>query len=194
MGRVQPFIDYQNVHLTVAEAFAPPGTPPEATLIHPGLFADALMNRRKRSGREGVLEQVHVYRGQPSSKHQGGAAARNKAQAAEWTRDRRVAMHTRPLRYPRSWPNDKAREKGVDVMLACDFVRAAIEQRADTLVMASRDTDLVPALEMAREQGVNVEVATWTGCSRLRLPDHESLWCTFLDGQDYVASKDLRSY
>jgi len=191
------FIDYQNVHLSVSEAFAPPGTPPHKTLIHPARFADTLLARRVQAGRGASDDQataIHVYRGQPSPSRQPDAASANEAQAAEWTRDPRVKMHRRPLRYPRNWPQDKAKEKGVDVMLACDFVRAAIEQTGDTLIMASRDTDLVPALDMALQLGqANIEVATWTGCTRLRLPNAD-IWCTYLLGNDYVASKDSKKY
>lgn len=196
MGKVEIFIDYQNLHLSAGEAFAPRGTPAHATLIHPGRFADVLMKKRMEKGRDGDIEAIHVYRGQPSSAKQGEAAGRNKAQAAEWSRDRRVKMHTRTLRYPRNWPTDKAREKGVDVMLACDFVRCALESGADTLILVSRDTDLVPALEMARDLGnVQVEVAMWRNCSRLRFPGSASpLWCTSLEGVDYVNSKDHRQY
>ncbi len=62
-------------------------------------------------------------------------------------------MHNRPLRYPYRWPDVPAREKGVDVMLAIYFVGAAIEAHADTLIIASRDTDLLPAVEMAVDFG-----------------------------------------
>jgi uncharacterized LabA/DUF88 family protein len=84
--------------------------------------------------------------------------------------------------------------KGVDVMLAVHFVRAAIESQADTLILASRDTDLLPALEMAVEFGkAQVETCMWENCSRLRLPKHQ-LWSTYLTGADYLASKDKRQY
>jgi len=195
MTSIRLYMDYQNVHLSVGEAFAPPGTPAFTTLIHPAKFADTLVARRASNGRKGRIEEVHVYRGQPSMQHEPEMASRNKAQAAEWSRDRRVTMHTRPLRYPRDWPNNKAKEKGVDVMLACDFVRAAIEYSADVLILASRDTDMVPALEMARELGsCTVEIATWQNCSRLRFPDRSSLWCSYMSGADYLASKDPRQY
>jgi hypothetical protein len=98
--RVQIFMDYQNVHLSVAEAFAPPGTPPSTTTLHPGLFGDAVMNARLRSQRTGVLTAVHVFRGQASSDREPTLASITKAQAANWRRDSRVTMHTRPLRYP----------------------------------------------------------------------------------------------
>ncbi|QZN86866.1 NYN domain-containing protein [Cellulomonas sp. C5510] len=191
-------MDYQNVHLSVGEAFAPPGTPPHTTLIHPGRFGDALMGRRAAKGLGGTLEQIHVYRGQPSSDREVEQAARNKAQSAEWSRDPRVRMYNRPLRYPRDWPRTRAREKGVDVRLAIDFVRAAIDKSADVLILASRDTDLMPAIETALDLGhARVEVFTWQGCSRLRLGREYSaraLWCTFMQGSDYVASKDPKQY
>ena len=197
--RVWLYVDYQNVHLSVREAFAPPGTPHHTTLIHPGKYGDALMARRDAAGRpKGDLEQIHVYRGQPSSTHEVAAAGRNKAQSAEWARDSRVTMYNRPLRYPRDWPTFPAREKGVDVKLAIDFVRAAIDGEVDRLILASRDTDLVPALEAASDLGrVEVEVVTWSGCSRVRFGgsySSRSLWCTYLDGTDYLASKDPRQY
>lgn len=40
-------IDYQNIHLTAHDCFAPPGTPKHETLIHPLLFAEQVMERRR---------------------------------------------------------------------------------------------------------------------------------------------------
>jgi hypothetical protein len=79
---VHVYLDYQNVHLSVVEAFGPHGAPHHTTLIHPGRYADVLMAVRRAAGRGGVLEKVHVYRGLPSSRHEVRSAARNKAQAA----------------------------------------------------------------------------------------------------------------
>lgn len=79
----------QNVHLSVLEAFAPSGTAPHTALIEPGRFADAVMARRAGVNGGGTLAEIHVYRGMPSSDKQPTPAARNKAQAAQWTRDRR---------------------------------------------------------------------------------------------------------
>ena len=192
--RVAIYMDYQNVHLSVAEAFAPPGTPPSATTLHPGQFGDAVMAARERSQRAGTLARVHVFRGQAISDREPRLAAITKAQAANWSRDRRVEMHSRPLRYPARWPSVPAREKGVDVMLATYFVRAALTGEADVLILASRDTDLVPAIEMAMTFGrAQIETCMWENCSRLRLPGAQ-LWCTYLSGGDYLASKDRRQY
>lgn len=192
--RVDVFIDYQNLHLSAGEAFAPPGTPPYTYLIHPAKFVDVLMQRRQLYGRGGEVQNIYVYRGQPSSAKEPIQAGRNKAQSAEWSRDRRVKMHTRTLRYPDTWPTNKAKEKGVDVKLAVDFVRCALGGNADVLILASRDTDLVPALEMASDfSSVQIEVAGWSHTSRLRLKGMQ-LWCTALSGAEYVAAKDLKQY
>jgi uncharacterized protein (TIGR00288 family) len=41
----------------------------------------------------------------------------------------------------------------VDVKLAVDAAAAAVDRQADTIVIASRDTDFKPALELARAHG-----------------------------------------
>ncbi|WP_082948196.1 NYN domain-containing protein [Mycobacterium sp. 852014-52450_SCH5900713] len=191
---VDVFIDYQNLHLSAGEAFVVPGMPPHTYLIHPAKFADVLMKRRQIYGRGGTVQNIYVYRGQPSSAKEPRQAARNKAQKAEWERDRRVKVATRALRYPQNWPTDKAKEKGVDVKLAIDFARCALTTNTDTLILASRDTDLVPALEMALDLGkAHIEVAGWSNTSRLRIPGKQ-LWSTSLSGAEFTACKDPRQY
>ena len=56
-------------------------------------------------------------------------------------------------------------EKGVDVSLAIDLISLAYLEGADRVVVVSSDTDLVPALELAREIRGNdfAEVAGWVG-------------------------------
>lgn len=154
------------------------------------------MEHRTEQGRGGQLAEIHVYRGQAAPYREPHLASATEAQASEWSRDHRVVMHRRPLRYPRDWPNKPAREKGVDVMLACDLVRHALERRAQTLILASRDTDLVPALEMVRDlgSGITIEVTTWENCSRLRFPDRSHLWCTYLSGAHFVRCRDRKPY
>ena len=62
------------------------------------------------------------------------------------------------------------------------------------MILASRDTDLVPALEMAVDcKDVEIEVATWENTSRLILPDKQ-IWCTYMTGDRYMASKDSEPY
>ncbi len=75
-------------------------------------------------------------------------------------------MFDRPLRYPGDWPRSKAEQKGVDVALAVDLVFGAARTSFDVAIVASTDTDLVPALEaicnLRRAWGAPVvEVAAW---------------------------------
>ena len=190
------FIDYQNLHMSAHDRFAAIGAPIHDSLIHPALFANRVQAVRNEFVYQAVeVTEIHVFRGQPSNKHDSQAAARNKAQAAEWTRDRRVTMHTRPLRYPLD-PSEKPREKGVDVMLAISFIRAAMLKSCDTLILASRDTDLLPALETAHElDHAIVEVAGWLGDTRLSFSNSGGrLWGTKLDEEEFKKSRDPREY
>jgi hypothetical protein len=118
--RMAVLIDYQNIHLTARDVFAPVGASAKDTLVHPVRFADQLCERR-------------------------------------------AALQT-------SYPRLPAQEKGIDVMLALDLVRMAQERTFDIVVLASHDTDLEPALEIARGSGVKAETAGWD--SAKRLPPH----------------------
>lgn len=48
-------------------------------------------------------------------------------------------------------------EKGVDVEIAVDIVKGAYEDLYDTAIIISSDTDLIPAMKVAREKGKKVE-------------------------------------
>jgi hypothetical protein len=148
-------------------------------------------------GLAGVIDQVFVFRGNPSAQHESEANRRNQRQSSEWTRDRRVSIQQRPLKYPQDWPDTKAREKGIDVMLAVSFVRAAILHLADVLILASRDTDLEPAIELANQvpNAPKIEVCNWVGSGRLGSGDtRQATACILLDEKDYLFSRDQRVY
>jgi len=193
---VQLFVDYQNVHLTGHQQFGPQGAPAHLSLIHPGLFADVVDSKRALESRPGTISHVFVFRGLPSAEHEPDSNRRNQAQAAEWTRDARVVVQPRPLRYPPTWPGEKAREKGIDVLLATRFVRAAILHLADVLILASRDTDLEPAIELAASvpNAPVIEVCNWAGRGRLCRQLRPQPWCTYLDGTDFLTCLDTRQY
>lgn len=190
--RVAVFIDYQNVHLTAHERFWPYGTPRRKTHIDPVKLGRLLVDRRQGGG---DLVDVRVYRGQPSAALQPDAAAANDRQAAAWSRDPLITLRRRLLRYPRDWPKLPAQEKGVDVALAIDFVRLASEQRYDVGILVSRDTDLIPCLETVVDLRLaHIEVASWDGCGRLRLPASNRPWCHYLSEADYRAVLDPTDY
>jgi uncharacterized LabA/DUF88 family protein len=161
-------MDYQNVHLSAHEQFLPKGTPYRQSQIDPVRFADVVAARRVEAGLAGEIAEIHVFRGSPNPERQQRLSSVTLTQASEWSRDPRVHMHLRQLRYPKNWPAARAQEKGIDVWLVCEFFEHAVEQRADVLILASRDSDLLPVLEKVRSRGkVRIEVVTWDKCSRL---------------------------
>ena len=194
MATAHLFIDYQNVHFTAWECFTSYGTQVWESLIHPGKFADQISAARDARGFEHVdFTKIHVYRGHPSRRNEPTQHARVQRQASNWTRDRRVEMNLRPLRYPRDWPDEPAVEKGVDVHLAIQVAQAAMEKWADVLIVATRDTDIVPALELVHKtDGVSLELATWAGQSELKLTQKTPV--VRLDKGGYARSRDTNNY
>jgi uncharacterized LabA/DUF88 family protein len=194
-AQVTVFIDYQNVHLSGHERWCPPGEPVHKCLLQPLKLAERLVARRAPGGE---VASVRVYRGKPDTRLDPVSAARSDRQAASWATDSRVKMLRRPLRYPRDWGEpgcvEKAREKGIDVSIAIDMVRAAMNQEYEVGILFSRDTDLLPALELVVDMtDVHTEVATWEGTSRLRLP-YRRVYCHLLTTDDFLAARDLRIY
>lgn len=133
-------IDYQNIHLTAHNRFSDELTPRHHTLIHPLNFAHQVMAKRRIMQPHHVpsrLTRVVAYRGLPSNERESNAYRRSQAQRSEWTRDHRVEVIYRPLRYPSSWPDKPAQEKGVDVLLALEAVRLADRGQADFIILAT---------------------------------------------------------
>ena len=192
-------IDFQNIHLTARDRFGPPGALAARTLIHPVRFAEQVLATRAirqqdLHQRTAGLVLVNVYRGLPSNGRQPGLYAAALAQRSERTRDPRVMVWYQPLRYPATWPAEPAREKGVDVKVAIDLIRLADSGAVDVIVVASHDTDLEPALELAGSHGrTKIETAGWVGAKRLRVPGR-NIWHTALDEHGFARSRDFRPY
>jgi uncharacterized LabA/DUF88 family protein len=147
------------------------------------------------------LSVVTVFRGLPSNKHQPEFYRRNLAQRSEWTRDPRVQVTYRSLRY--SFDNTgywTAQEKGVDVQVALEVVRHAQSGDYEVVILASHDTDLEPALDYGRElEPVQdgravIETAGWHQCKRLRSSGTGGLWHTVLDRSAFGSSIDRKPY
>ena len=205
--KVAVIIDYQNIHLTARDTFTPRGTPAQDCLVHPLHFANQVVQARSRiraaaamNGGEAspsiVLDSVEVFRGQPSNHEQPKLYRFTQAHRSEWTKDRRVRVDYRTLRYFTENGVRAAQEKGIDVRVALAVVRAVTMKTADIVILASHDTDLEPALEMSAEWGdgtVAIETAGWAGCRRLRARgltlDH-----IVLDGGAFVNSRDRKIY
>jgi hypothetical protein len=119
-------------------------------------------------------------------------------QCARWQGDGVIVVH-RQLRYPYGWPNQRAEEKGIDTALAVDFVAMAVDGAYDIGLMVSTDTDLLPALEFARNRysgSILVAVAAWRSPGsnrRLSIPG-SNIWCHWLHQADYEAVADPTDY
>jgi hypothetical protein len=185
------FIDYQNVHLIAHRRFLPAGSKLTRTHVAPLRLGRMIIDRRNQPSE---LVGVRVYRGRPSPSRQPGAVAAFDRQAEAWSAGP-VSVTSRPLRYPTDWPRSPAREKGVDVALAIDYVRLAMQQAYDVGVLFSSDTDLLPALETVTALGLaRVEVAAWSNTFRLRFGGTTRPWCHHLTARDYEAVMDSTDY
>lgn len=222
--RAAVVMDYQNVHLTARDIFQP-GQPPYTALIHPMQFAKAAVQERNRRQREGfphaTLAKVFVARGLPHTDHEREQNGRCTAQAEQWRRDG-AEVHLRDLKYEydrdasgrpikdingKMTPKGRGKEKGVDVACGVRAVRFAVEPAIDLVLLASRDTDLVPVLdEIYDMRGTDpktvarIETLTWddpTAALRLgslRPGGSRKIWNTNLDRKVFEAAVDRTEY
>jgi uncharacterized LabA/DUF88 family protein len=154
--RVVVFIDYQNMYRSAREAF---GWTQERGFM--GNFRPLRLGRGLAAGQGRRLTQARVYTGVPAPERDGIGHAIMQRRLAAWKAEapELVEVLSRSLRYP---PRE-GREKGVDVQLAVDFVRLAIEGTYDVAALASADTDLLPALEfvIAHFPEKQIETMSW---------------------------------
>lgn len=194
--RLVLFIDAQNFYNGARRAFFASEGSHVCGQFQPVGIGNLLCSRGL-PGAARLLEEVRVYTGRPDASKEPETYAAHMKQCAAWSRAGATVI-ARPLRYPPDWPRSKAQQKGVDVALAIDFVAYAIEGRYDVGVIASTDTDLIPALEFVRRFAAQrrIEVAAWTSPrSRIRLSvTRSSIWCYWLDRTDYDSVADLTDY
>jgi uncharacterized LabA/DUF88 family protein len=160
--RAVVFIDHQNMYKGAREAF---GWKLERG--HYGNFKPLALARLLAPEAEHELAQVRIYTGVPHPEHNrlGHAITQRRIEAWRLADPERVHVFPRTLRYP----PPEGREKGVDVHLAVDLVRLAIEDAYELLILCSADTDLVPALEFVhgRFPEKRIETVAWNpirGC------------------------------
>ena len=204
-------IDYQNVHLTGASLFLP-GRPPEEGLIDPFRFACQLVQARDAKITDGrykaAVKRVEVFRGLPIPEDDPDANRRNQAQKAEWERGHHgvVSVTLRPLKYAWDYLDGRKvpvrasrREKGIDVLCALALVDLARSGRYDVVALASRDTDLAPALDnAARTTGAKIEAVKWFDPADRRtrgnISTRAKIWTTSMTRDHFTASLDPRTY
>ncbi len=185
-------IDYQNAHHRAHDGYSP-GRPMSAALLDPALLADAVMAARTRARAHEFdspdeLATILVFRGLPSNRRNPRGYAAVLREAAEWERDPRVKAHLRPLSYRSGSPQ----EKGIDVLVACHLLDIAHTGSHDVAIAFTQDSDILPAIEMARDRGyrggVSVEVAGWD-CLPLLRPRGAAVRATRLGRADFADSR-----
>src|SRR2546425_683523 len=198
MARVKVFIDYQNVYEDARRAFFGHADPVVRGQFSPRRLGEVLLRRPETSLR--ALTLIRVYAGRPSTKDAKTYGAHMRQESA-WSREKDVTIVARPLRYPRNWPTERAQQKGIDVHLAVDLIRGYVMDEFDIGIVASTDTDLVPALEAVwrfdRKLGYDpVEVCAWRQgdfAKQLRI-EEQPIWCHALKLPDFNRVADLTDY
>lgn len=168
MLRTAFVIDYQNVHMTARDLFDKYGDIHDS-LIHPVQFARRAIHARNSAQRAGYpaaeLASTIVFRGLPHVDHDPEQHRRNLAQATQWRNDGAV-VELRDLKYKYQYsagrpitdingkkiPEGRPQEKGIDVLCALEVVMQAQRPDVDLVILASRDTDLRPALDLVYDQ------------------------------------------
>jgi len=192
------FIDAQNFYNSVRRVFFSPLDSSIFGQINPMALANLICSRPPPGVRR-LLHEVRVYTGRPNSAKEPKTHSAHMKQCDAWTRAGAKVI-TRPLRYPKDWPESKAQQKGIDVALAIDFVAFAVDRVHSVGVLASLDTDLIPALEFVHVKCgtiCRVEVVGFdspqTRKNRLNIPGH-STWCYWINKADFDSIADLTKY
>lgn len=204
-SRVAVFIDYQNLYHGARELFGSTGkVRPTLGNVLPLRLGQLLCDLGQEVDPRRALAGVRVYRGQPVSGRSHTKVCRSfDLQVRRWQRTPKVKVFTRPLKYNRDLDHNGApywagREKGVDVMMALDISIGARTNKYDVAVVATADTDFLPALEDAASVGKRVETATWwapkSSRGPLRVPGRniwnhnlgEDLFGVVRDDTDYL--------
>lgn len=195
--RVAVFIDYENVHRTGHQLFSYLSEEKYQTVVDPLAISEVIVSKRKFGG---DLVAVYVFRGRPLPQFQPEATGANDAQAAAWSKDDRVSIVRRDLKYTTYDDGTYlAQEKGIDVALAIALVEGAINDRFDVGILFSNDTDQLPALEFAfRQTAARIEIACWQTAKPLwfseglrQSPPVRLPYCHFLSGSDFIECRDF---
>lgn len=190
------FIDAQNVYNSARRAFFSADVRSVYGQIKPMELAN-LIASRSPAGIFRQISEVRIYTGIPDGSREPKTHSAYTRQANAWRNDGATVI-SRPLRYLPDWPNTRALQKGVDVAIAVDFIAFAIDQLHDVGILASLDTDLIPALEFVQNRpgrNCKIEVIGFDGGkhNKRSLRIHDT-WCYWLNKADYDRIADLNSY
>ena len=192
--RVVLFVDAQNMYKGAREAFFDPYLDHFTCGQFNPLAMAELICSRPQPYTTRTIQEVRVYTGQPSSFQDPKGYAANRKQCRAWEAGG-ITVIARPLKYHKG--KAKPEEKGIDVQLAIDYISLAIDGDYDVGIIASRDTDLKPALDFVLKRHgdrCRVEVMAWQGGGIRLDADVCSVWCHFLTIDDYNTIDDPTNY
>jgi uncharacterized LabA/DUF88 family protein len=147
------FVDYQNMYRGARRAYGWEGQPG-----HFGNLKPIGLARCAGNGVDRRLTQVRVYTGVPTTQRDRRGNRITQRRIAGWVSDNPSLVQVFPR--PLSYPPDEGREKGVDVELAIDLVRLAMDDEFDVAVIASADTDLLPPIKFVLERFPDKKIET----------------------------------
>lgn len=201
MFRIAIVIDYQNMHLTGATIFDQQATL-QRQLLDPYKLAQQIIKARTDEPNEQNPTHiaVYVFRGHPTAEKNPTGYRRTEEEKQQWeeTSNGTVKVTLRPLKYTRiNLPDGTTRtiaqEKGIDVLCALTLVRLAQSGDYDVVVLASRDTDLAPALDEANRHGqAKIEAVKWYDPTQKhthgRIKTETRVWTTNLTREHHTRS------
>lgn len=199
------FVDYQNAYRSAREAFfndlADHHTVGQFNPLRLGELLVKQNNATRADGGTSELYQVRMYCGLPDSEKDPKGNGARLRQIQIWGRIPGVQVVYRPLRYPAGSPPVPAQEKGVDVHLAVDVMRMALQGEYQTGIIFSRDTDLRPVIEsmldLYSQIRVRCSVAAWqpeVGPRRSLQVPNRRIWCDYITSQQFRTIEDLTDY
>lgn len=176
--RLALFVDGQNTYKGAREAFCSDNAHYTQGQIDPRKVAELIAGRGTADGSPCAASSVRVYTGFPDSYKNPKGYGAFRRQRAFWI-TRGITVIARPLRYPYD-PTQKPQEKGVDVAIALDIAKMALNKEFDIGVLFSTDTDLLPAIEFVRENcdsDIIMATAAWKSPTANRSLWLPGLWC-----------------
>ena len=168
--RAETFFDLQNLYLSAKTAWR---------INYPDFDPIALSRLIIGKHPKWRLTGIHLYTGvHTRDKSLFWHTFWNNKLAAHKAQDTRVSVFTTPLHYNNNIPS----EKGVDIRIALDLVRAARLGRCDVAGLFSGDTDFAEVAKEIRE--IAYEKQRWIKIASV-MPDHPDLK-RGIDGTDWI--------
>lgn len=188
-------IDSQNMYKGARRAFFAESAPSRHGQYDPQSLAELLVSRHP-NGRVRTLAETCIYTGRPSAAANPKGNSANTRQCQAWEA-RGVTVHWRPLQYINGRPPS---EKGIDIAIAVDLMKAATSGHFDVAIACSADSDLAPAIEVVMDGygggTMKVEVAGWREGNygqRIWVPGRD-LGINWLCRNNYDAVQDHTDY